>query len=111
MKPTSQQKEQAFVQAYGRNVANASDEDAHSFIHALNADVDPDELHKQFPSDYSSLMDARGMFEDGRAFEHAWLVPALVAALEQLASYTSNELVIANGVVYDMPTLLKLLET
>lgn len=91
-------------------MANASDEVAHAFFHALNADIDPDELHKRFPSDYTSLMDARGMFEEGCAFERAWLVPALITALEQLASYTSNEMVIANGVVFNMRTMLKLLK-
>ena len=55
--------QQAFVKAYGNNVASASDEDVAEFVrrYALGEDI-------EYSGDYTSIMDALGMWRDAKAF-------------------------------------------
>lgn len=54
------EEQKAFVEAYGRNVADASDEQVIEFVrrYALGEDLD-------YSSDYTSIMDALGMWNEG----------------------------------------------
>jgi len=54
------EEQQAFVEAYGRNVAEISDAKVAEFVHkyALGEDLD-------YSSYYTSVMDALGMWNDG----------------------------------------------
>jgi hypothetical protein len=54
------EEQQAFLEAYGRNVADVSDDRVADFVrkYALGEDLD-------YSSDYTSIMDALGMWNDG----------------------------------------------
>lgn len=54
------EEQKAFVEAYGRNVADASDAQVTEFVrrYALGEDLD-------YSSDYTSIMDALGMWNEG----------------------------------------------
>jgi hypothetical protein len=55
--------QKAFVQAYGTNVASASDEDVTEFVRRYMSGEDVD-----YSSDYTSIVDALGMWRDAKAF-------------------------------------------
>ncbi len=54
------EEQKAFIEAYGRNVADASEAQVTEFVrkYALGEDLD-------YSSDYTSIMDALGMWNDG----------------------------------------------
>jgi Protein of unknown function (DUF2591) len=55
----------AFIAAYGTNVGGADTKTIERFNELIDADVDADLIQKEIGSDYTSLMDALGMFNDG----------------------------------------------
>lgn len=54
------EEQQAFIEAYGNNVADASEAQVTDFVrrYALGEDLD-------YSSDYTSIMDALGMWNEG----------------------------------------------
>lgn len=58
----------AFIAAYGTNVVGADTKTIERFNELIDAGVDADLIHNEIHSDYTSLMDALGMFNDGVAY-------------------------------------------
>lgn len=106
-KSTHQSFDEAFVEAYGQHVASADKETVQAFIQCINEDLDADLIHNRFPFEYTGMMDALGVFGEGCDFAKKQVAAQFIATLENLKQCTSNELVIANGLSFNIDEMLE----
>jgi hypothetical protein len=106
-KSTHQSFEEAFVEAYGQHVASADKETVQAFIQCINEDLDADQIHNSFPFEYTGMMDAIGVFGEGCDFAKKQVAAQFIATLENLKQCTSNELVITDGLSFNIDEVLQ----
>lgn len=100
----------AFVEAYGQHVASADKATVQAFIQCVNEDLDADLIHNRFPFEYTGMMDALGVFGEGCDFAKKQVAAQFIATLENLKQCTSNELVISNGLSFNIDEMLEQLK-